>query len=391
MPKATYTRRADGLYRYQLYIGVDAAGRKKYKSLYAHTIPELEKKIRAARSLMDAGQRLEAADQPFRMWAQRLMDLKEPDLSAAYYRGLVGRCRWWMERIGDVPVAKVLTSDLQDGITALSKAGRSKKTLTDYRNTAAAVLDLALHDRAIPANPAQWVTIPKAAPRSQRFALTAEERSWIDSTAHRAQTAAMVMMHAGLRRGELLALTWGDVDWQAGTVTVNKSVAFDGNTPVLKRGGKTDAATRSVPLDPVLREYLRPLSYAHSPLELIVPGSDGKPMTESAFTRMWDSYLAVLNEQHGQQLGQQKSRFSPGGIPMTIRNITPHTLRHTYATVLHAAGVDVLTAKEWLGHTDIRTTLSIYTHLDNLTRNADRAKLDAFFGDTLATGTAAQA
>ena len=65
---------------------------------------------------------------------------------------------------------------------------------------------------------------------------------------------------------------------------------------------------------------------------------------------------------------------------MTIRNITPHVLRHTYATVLHAAGVDVMTAKEWLGHTDVRTTLSIYTHLDNLTRSADRAKLDAFFG-----------
>lgn len=379
MPKATYTRRADGRYQTQVFIGRDATGKKQYKYIYALTASELEKKLRELHRRQDAGQRLEAADQPFRMWAQRLMDLKEPDLSAAYYRGLVGRCHWWMERIGDVPVAKVLTSDLQDGITALSKAGRSKKTLTDYRNTAAAVLDLALHDRAIPANPAQWVTIPKAAPRSQRFALTAEERSWIDSTVHRAQTAAMVMMHAGLRRGELLALTWGDVDWQVGMVTVNKSVTFDGNTPVLKRGGKTDAATRSVPLDPVLREYLRPLSYACSPLELIVPGSDGKPMTESAFTRMWDSYLAVLNEQHGQQLGQQKSRFSPGGIPMTIRNITPHTLRHTYATVLHAAGVDVLTAKEWLGHTDIRTTLSIYTHLDNLTRNADRAKLDAFF------------
>ena len=103
-------------------------------------------------------------------------------------------------------------------------------------------------------------------------------------------------------------------------------------------------------------------------------------MTEGGFTRMWESYLSVLNEQHGQQLGEKRSRFTPGGIPMTIRNITPHVLRHTYATVLHAAGVDVMTAKEWLGHTDVRTTLSIYTHLDNLTRSADRAKLDAFFG-----------
>lgn len=377
---AKYTRRADGLYRYQLYIGTDESGKKKYKSLYASTVPELEKKIRSARSLIASGQRLDAADQPFRMWAQRLMDIKEPDLSPSYFRGLAGRCRWWCDRIGSVPVSKVLTSDLQDGISELSRQGRSKKTLLDYRNTASSILDLALYDRAIPSNPAQWVTIPKSAPRSQRFALTADERSWIDHTPHRAQTAAMVMMHAGLRRGELLALTWGDVDFSSGQIAVNKSVTFDGNTPVPKSGGKTDAATRTVPIDPVLAAYLRPIAADHSPMELVVPANNGRYMTEGGFTRMWESYLSVLNEQHGQQLGEKRSRFTPGGIPMTIRNITPHVLRHTYATVLHAAGVDVMTAKEWLGHTDVRTTLSIYTHLDNLTRSADRAKLDAFFG-----------
>lgn len=379
MAKSKYTRRADGLYRYQLYVGTDESGKKKYKSLYATTVPELEKKIRSARSLIASGQRLDAADQPFRLWAQRLMDIKEPDLSPSYFRGLAGRCRWWCDRIGNVPVSKVLTSDLQDGISELSRQGRSKKTLLDYRNTASSILDLALHDRAITSNPSQWVTIPKSAPRSQRFALTAEERSWIDRTHHRAQTAAMVMMHAGLRRGELLALTWGDVDFSSRQITVNKSVTFDGNTPVPKSGGKTDAATRTIPLDPVLSDYLRPIAAAHSPMELVVPADNGRYMTESGFTRMWESYLSVLNEQHGQQFGEKRSRFTPGGIPMTIRNITPHVLRHTYATVLHAAGVDVMTAKEWLGHTDVRTTLSIYTHLDNLTRSADRAKLDAFF------------
>lgn len=377
---AKYVKRPDGRYRYQLYIGTGANGKKQYKDLYGLTVPELEKKIKAARARLAVGERLDAADQPFRVWAQRLLDLKEPDLSPIYFRGLAGRCRWWTDRLGDAPVSKVLTSDLQDGISDLAKDGRAKKTLIDYRNTVSAILDIALHDRAISVNPAQWVVVPKSAPRGQRFALTAEERGWIDTTPHRAQTAAMIMMHSGLRRGELLALTWRDIDWDEGTLSVNKSVTFDGNAPVLKRGGKTDAATRIVPLDPVLREYLRPLSASRSPLELVVPGPDGRHMTESAFTRMWDSYLSVLNELHGQKLGVKKSRFSPGGIPMTIRNITPHTLRHTYATVLHAAGVDVLTAKEWLGHSDVRTTLSIYTHLDNLTRSADRAKLDAFFG-----------
>ncbi len=377
MPKISYTQRADGRYQTQVFIGRDEQGKKKYKYLYGKSVAELEKKLRLLYRRQDAGERLDAAEQPFRLWAQRLLALKESELVAAYFRGLSGRCHWWMERLGEIPVAQVLTSDLQDGITDLAAMGRAKKTLIDYRNTASAILDLALHDRAISVNPAQWVTIPKAAPRSERFALTAEERVWIDTTPHRAQTAAMILMHAGLRRGELLALTWGDVDFASGVIFIEKSVAFDGNTPMLKRGGKTAAATRSVPLDPVLREYLQPL--AGSPRSLVVPGADGRHMTESAFTRMWDSYLSVLNERYGQKPKEEKSRFSPGGIPMTIRNITPHVLRHTYATILHAAGVDVITAKEWIGHTDVRTTLSIYTHLDNITRDTDRAKLDAFF------------
>lgn len=381
---AKYIKRPDGRYRYQLYIGTDSSGKKQIQYLYGSTIPELERKIKAARAKLAAGERLDAAEQPFGMWAQRLLDVKEPDLSHVYFRGLSGRCKWWSDRLGNLPVSKVLTSDIQDGISALSKAGRAKKTLIAYLNTVSAVLDIALHDRAISVNPAQWVTIPKSAPRGQRFALTEEERGWIDTMHHRAQTAAMIMMHAGLRRGELLALTWRDIDWEDGVLYVDKSITFDGNSPVLKRGGKTDAATRSVPLDPVLRNYLRPLSASCSPLALIVPGTDGRHMTESAFTRMWESYLSALNEQYGQKIGAKRSRFSPGGIPVTIRNITPHTLRHTYATVLHAAGVDVLTAKEWLGHSDVRTTLSIYTHLDNLTRSADRAKLDAFFGASTA-------
>lgn len=377
MPK--YTKRPDGRYVAQIYLGRDENGRRQYKSVYGATQPEVDRKAREIRRRMLAGERVAAGDRPFREWAQRLLDSKSGDVSACYFRGLKGRCEWWCARLGDLPVTEILTSDIQDGIAALHADGRAKKTLIDYRNTAAAILDLAMRDRAITVDPTQWVTIPRSAPRGKRFALTETERRWIEQTEHRAQTAAMLMMHAGLRRGELLALTVGDIDLEARRLRVNKSIAFDGNAPVLKPGGKTDAATRTIPVDAVLADYLQPLLADRSPLELLVPGSDGRHMTESAFTRMWESYLAVLNERYGQQVGAQRSRFSPGGIPMTIRNITPHTLRHTYATVLHAAGVDVLTAKEWLGHTDVRTTLSIYTHLDNLTREVDIAKLDAFF------------
>ena len=63
---------------------------------------------------------------------------------------------------------------------------------------------------------------------------------------------------------------------------------------------------------------------------------------------------------------------------MVIDRFTAHNLRHTYATMLYKAGVDVLTAKEQLGHADIKTTLNIYTHLDREYKRRTMDKLDQY-------------
>ena len=63
---------------------------------------------------------------------------------------------------------------------------------------------------------------------------------------------------------------------------------------------------------------------------------------------------------------------------MRIPNITAHWLRHTYATLLYLSGVDILTAKEQLGHADIQTTLNIYTHLDTIYKQKQVLKLDEY-------------
>lgn len=63
---------------------------------------------------------------------------------------------------------------------------------------------------------------------------------------------------------------------------------------------------------------------------------------------------------------------------MTIPPITAHGLRHTFATMLYLAGVDILTAKDQLGHADIKTTLEIYTHLDKIYKKKNISELDDY-------------
>ena len=73
-----------------------------------------------------------------------------------------------------------------------------------------------------------------------------------------------------------------------------------------------------------------------------------------------------------------KSKFDPSGIPFVIPKITPHQLRHTFATLLYLSGVDILNAKEQMGHADIKTTLEIYTHLDSEHKRKSMDKLDEY-------------
>ena len=102
---------------------------------------------------------------------------------------------------------------------------------------------------------------------------------------------------------------------------------------------KTKAAHRVIPIPDKLRAIL--LDTPHLS-RYIVPASNGGDMTRSAFTRMWNSHVVSL-------------------VPFPLH---PHMLRHTYATTLYRARVDLRTAQKLMGHSSIQVTADIYTHLE---------------------------
>ena len=87
---------------------------------------------------------------------------------------------------------------------------------------------------------------------------------------------------------------------------------------------------------------------------------------------MWDNYLILLDKKYG--LPKDKHTIGTLSIP----RITPHWLRHTFISIMYLAGVDVLTAKEQAGHSDITTTLAIYTHLDQQYKHKNISKMNAY-------------
>ena len=242
---------------------------------------------------------------------------------------------------------------------------------------------MAIDNRVLDYNPATAVALPSAPEPSARRALTLEEQHWIEDTPHRAQNAAMVMMHAGLRRGELVALTWADIDLEAHTISVNKAAEVVDGKFVVKPTAKSANSIRIVDIPIRLVEYLKTQPKTGM---MVTTNARGGMHTESSFTRMWDSYMTELNLKYGDfsmfltkgGKRQHTSKFDPKGVPFVIPRFTPHWLRHTFCTNMYLAGVDVLTAKEQMGHADVETTLGIYSHMDKQYKRRELKKVDEY-------------
>lgn len=383
-------QRKDGRYCIRVYIG-RKDGKQQYKSVYGSTQKEAEAKADKIRASLRKGLDVMAENDTFKAWADRWLLIKETEVSPKWYRNYEG----YINRMGcfyEAPITKIKTAHIQEFIIQLAKNNpkthkpTARRTLKGYLETIQQILQFAIDNRVMDYNPARVVKLPSAAPASHRRALTEEEQSWIINTPHRAQRAAMIMMFAGLRRGELIPLTRSDIDLKSCTIRINKAVEMDGNTPVLKNTAKTEAGNRVVNIPQMLSAFLADEfskdEKAGNINFLVCPAENGKMMTDTAWRCMWESYLIDLNFKYGNKMDKKgnlaKSKYNPNGVILTIPPITAHWLRHTFATMLYLSGVDVLTAKEQLGHADIKTTLGIYTHLDKVYKKKNISKLDEY-------------
>lgn len=394
MPKKRNVKREDGRIAVQVYLGhVD--GKRRYKTVYGRTQKETDKKAEQVKIEIGRGIDVTADQDTFSKWADSFLKQKATDVSEGQYRNCIGVVDFWKKQIKKMLIKNIRVQTLQDIINDLARenpnTGRptAKQTLKFYLSVARQIIHLAIKNKVVLYNPADDVTLPANAPVAHRRALTGEEQRWIIDTPHRAQRAAMIMMYAGLRRGELMALTWDDVDLKNKTIRVNKAVAIKDGKLKIKPFTKTGAGMRTVDIPQRLTDFLAEekkkvpkdtINY------LVCRSASGALMTDTAWRRMWKSYLTDLNVKYGFQgrvkklaankkIGKDKKQ---GRLPLLIPNITPHWLRHTFATLLYLAGVDVLTARDQLGHADIKTTLAIYTHLDKIYKRKSMAKLDNY-------------
>lgn len=389
MAKIKNKRRTDGRLQSKIYLGtIDS--KRRYKYVYARTQKELNAKVDEVKLQLGKGLDVLAQRDTFGEWAERWLRLKKTEVSP--HRLYVYECRIKnLEPLKEKELTKIRSMDIQDII--IGYADRySKSVLSEIKSTAQQIINLAVDNRVTDYNPADSVKIPDSRQSSQtRRALTEQEQRWIIETPHRARTSAMIMMFAGLRRGEVVPLLWSDIDLENGIIRVNKSMERSGSRWTVKQGAKSRAGARNVYIPHILIDYLKNIERDGN--MLVCHDNSGNIMSLSSWNKMWESYLAELNFRNGNfshiaaaednkltEYIKPESRFAPEKIPMVIPRITPHWLRHTFITSMYLAGVDVITAKEQAGHSDINTTMAIYTHLDKVYKEKQIDKLNEYYG-----------
>lgn len=377
MAKKMNTPQADGRYRVRVYVGIKD-GKKAYKSVYGKTQKEADIKAEELKVSLRKGMDISSSNDSFKTWANYWLTSKKHEVSEDRYNTLVSRSKVWIDSLYNAQISQIKPFELQTILFSISAKNpytgqpMAKKTIRGYVQVINAIFDFAIDNRVIDYNPANKLKAPQTASTVQRRALTTTERQWVMEFEHRAKPSAMLLMLSGLRRGEATALQWNDIDFDNNKISVTKSYNFKQKEFKSPKNGKA----RVVTVPQVLIDYLQTLPKISL---FVLTNAKGQMMTDDSWRRMYQSYMMDLNIEYGfGGIEYAPSKFAPTKMPMIITPFTPHELRHTFCTIMYEAGIDALTAKEQLGHSDIKTTLSIYTHLSSQHKDNDLKKLDVF-------------
>lgn len=350
-------RRSDNLYQKNLVLGKRPDGTYIRQTVYGKTQKELDQRVMEITHQLNNGIQVWENDILFETLADIWYNQYNPDASDHWKYKTESIIRLHLNPyLGQMKIRDLRQLHLQAIISSLAKKGFATGTLKAIKQTAVRIMKVAVGSDLIMRNPFSEVKVPVKEQKPRRSLTEAEIALITDNwRGHKYGPLAMIMLYGGLRRGEALALTWEDIDFKERVIKVSKSVqTLHGVTKI--KEPKTKTSVRSVPIPNILFSVLMEI---RKPTGLITPDINGKLYTSSAYDCEWISYMNYLNKCAGGRNGKGSNLRRV----QVIDHITAHMLRHTYATMLFDANVDVKSAQRFLGHADVEMTLSVYTHL----------------------------
>jgi integrase len=270
-------------------------------------------------------------------------------------------------RIGRKQLAKLTPLDLQSLYSELADAGLSARSIGHTHRVLHRALDQAVKWNILARNPCHGTTAPRPQ-RAEMKVLTPEQvRAFLAATVdHPAHALYTLAVTSGMRVGELLGLQWGDVDLDAGHLTIRRALQQQNSAGLVFVTPKTTKSRRRILLSQRAIDALRAhrdrqtfhrkqVGTEWRDLDLVFPGPFGGP-TDPSWSRQ--VFYAAL-----EAAGMPRVRF--------------HDLRHTAATLALMQGVHPKVVSDMLGHSSVGLTLDTYSHLLPAMHQQAAAAMDA--------------
>ena len=365
-------KREDGRWEGRIVVGHDEKGLPKTKNVLAKTKSECSAKLNALKASLqgprEPKQEKPKADMTFGAWLdhwyQRECKPKiRPKTQADYENRIYQHV---IPELGAIPLARLTAADLQQFYNRLKEGGRllrveqygpglSDRMVKSCHVTCRVALDQAVAQGLILKNPALSCKAPVTRPKEMQV-LTGEEiqRLLIQAKEDGCFELLLLELSTGLRRGEILALQWDDLDFRTGVLRVERQVQRIRGKLVVSQP-KTRASSRSIllptPVLKILEQYRQSVT---SRWMFPSPRKGDSPRDPTAVRKKLSAVL--------KRAGCPAARF--------------HDLRHTFATSALEHGMDVKTLSTVIGHVSSTTTLNVYAHITDEMRQKAADKID---------------
>ncbi len=364
---STY-RRADGSWAGAITYR-DDTGASKRRTVYGKTQAEVRAKLKDARQRLEVGAPVKDTAMTVSTW---LDEWVSKALAASDRKQATKDLYTTVVRAHLVPVLgrhgldRLRPSDVEALIVAKRKAGLSDSTVRTIYTVLRAALDIAVRDGLVRTNVAAAVKRPAVERKDAAYLPPAQAQQLLGALqGERIEALVRVMLATGLRRGEALALHWRDVDLENGSLRVRWTLSRTSRGLELGEP-KTDRSRRTVPLPRSTVETLR----AHK--------------TRQAAERLavgpaWTDYGLVFTTEVGTPLEPRNvlRRFDTLAERAGLTGVHLHTLRHSAASFLLAAGTHTKVVQEHLGHSSYAITADIYSHVAPTQAREAADRLDA--------------
>lgn len=345
-----YKERADGRYFTQVSTGkYDDNGNPIRIPVYAKSSIELERKVGEIRTDIKRGTYANDQGKALGQYAEEWFHAyKVGHVSLGTEANYRNTLKLHFDLIKDIRLRDLTKTDIQRQINA-TKSPEARRRI---KYTINQVLECAIEDGLLYRNVSKNIKVARP-PKPEKRALTNQEKAAIKKCDFLPMEKIFVdiIFGCGLRRGEVLALMKSDIDFTRGGIHVRRAISYASGKKELKEP-KTQTSIRFVPapdwLLKELKEYINAIDSMY-----LFHNKNGGPIALCMFCKMWNKIIQKINVAMG------------GTKDIRVTDLTPHTFRHNYATMLYYAGVDVKEAQKLLGHSSITITLEIYTHLQD--------------------------